>query len=312
MRKLKMASFFAGCGGIDLGFHQTGKVETAYVNEIDKYPVHTYEINFGFKVDNRDIRLVKGEDIPSIDILAGGFPCQPFSTCGKRLGFDDRRGNLFFEMARLIKEKNPKVVFFENVASLKTFKDGFGLILETLSVLGYFVKYKVLDAAKVTGIPQHRERIYIVGFKDKSAFDKFSFPEENMKPRSIRKYVDLDSKLEDRYYIKNLTKGKLIEDIADNSESFYCYRYGKPTKKMNNVCFTLLASMGGTSIPSVKTKYGMRRLTPREAFNLQGFPEDFKLDIENLSHSRLYKQAGNSVCVPVIRKIAEQILEAVQ
>lgn len=167
-KKLKLASFFAGVGGIDLGFEETGAFETIYANELDIYAVKTYEENFKIKVDCRDINEVKVDEIPNFDVMIAGFPCQAFSLAGYRQGFNDEkgRGTLFFELVRVIKAKQPKIVFLENVKNLVGHDNGntFRVILEELESLGYHTKYQVLNAKDYGNIPHGRERIYIVAF----------------------------------------------------------------------------------------------------------------------------------------------------
>lgn len=180
---IKIASFFAGVGGIDLAFENAG-FSVVYANEIDPYPAETYNLNFKIKVDTRDISKVSASEIPDFDVMVGGFPCQAFSIAGAREGFGDKkgRGTLFFEMIRIIKEKEvlgkkPQALFFENVKNLQTHDKGntFKVILETLKELGYHTHYKVLNAKDYGNIPQNRERIYIVAFLYKKVLDKFSF-----------------------------------------------------------------------------------------------------------------------------------------
>ena len=175
-----IASFFAGVGGIDLGFEQTGAFKTVYANEFDPSPVQTFEQNFPIKVDCRDIHEVKASEIPDFDVMLAGFPCQAFSVAGYRQGFNDEkgRGTLFFELVRIMKIKKPKIVFLENVKNLVSHDNGntFNTIINELKKQHYFVKYAVLNAMEYGNIPQNRERIYIVAFKDKIAYQHFEFP----------------------------------------------------------------------------------------------------------------------------------------
>ena len=185
--KLRMASFFAGVGGIDLGFEQSKGFKTVYANEFDPYPVKTFELNFDIKVDCRDINEVKSSEVPDVDIVCGGFPCQAFSIAGYRKGFDDDKGRgiLFFEMLRIIRDKKPRVVFFENVKNLVSHDKGntFQVIIDALKREGYFLKHDILNAMECGNVPQNRERIYIVGFLSEEEARKFSFP----KPIPLKK-----------------------------------------------------------------------------------------------------------------------------
>ena len=316
-----MASFFAGVGGIDEGFEKTGEVVTTYANEVDAYPVRTFEMNFDIKVDNRDIHDVLASDVPTVDIIAGGFPCQAFSIAGYRQGFDDEkgRGTLFFELMRIVKEKKPEVVFLENVKNLVGHDGGntFKIILEELTKAGYHSKYKVLNAMTYGNTPQNRERIYIVSFKNKDAYNDFEFPEPVQLTKSLQDVIDFENKVDEKYYY---TKGKYANNLyerlkedMDDENSVYQWRRQYVRKNQSGVVPTLTANMGtgGHNVPLVLTKHGIRKITPHEAFNVQGFPTDFKLPTDMVD-SRLYKQAGNSVCVDVIYRIAQNIMTALE
>lgn len=326
MSKLKCASFFAGVGGIDIGFEGFGKnksktFEVVYANEIDPYPVRTYELNSNLKVDCRDIRdVVKNiDDIPNFDVMLAGFPCQAFSIAGYRQGFNDEkgRGTLFFELLKIIRKKNPSIVFLENVKNLVTHNNGDTLttILDALKKEGYFSQYKVLNAMEYGDVPQNRERIYIVAFKNKIQNQKFHFPSKIELKSNLRDVIDFDDKIDEKYYY---TDGKYKGDIylklneaMDDANAVYQWRRHYVRKNMSGVIPTLTANMGtgGHNVPLIKTKYGIRKLTPHECFNAQGFPENFHLP-NDMAESRIYKQAGNSVCVSVISRIAKEIEKA--
>ena len=320
LEKFAVASFFAGVGGIDLGFEETGFFETVYANEFDIYPTQTFEKNFSVKVDCRDIREVEPLDFPDVDVMAGGFPCQAFSIAGHRQGFDDEkgRGNLFFELVRLIHVKKPRIVFLENVKNLVGHDHGntFRIILETLKDEGYQYRYQVLNAMEYGNTPQNRERIYIVGFRDEDDFAKFHFPDPIPLTKTLSDIIDFDKKVDDKYYYtKDKYKGDIYEQLVSEMsemDAIYQWRRKYVRKNKSGVVPTLTTNMGegGHNVPLVRTYYGIRKLTPHECFNTQGFPESFKL--ANLSDSRLYKQAGNSVCVEVIHRIAENIVEAIK
>ena len=318
--KLKCASFFAGVGGIDMGFELTNSFETVYANEFDPYPVRTYELNSDIKVDCRDIREVIPEQIPDFDVCLAGFPCQSFSVAGYRQGFKDAkgRGTLFFEVARIIEAKKPKIVFLENVKNLVTHDDGntFAVIIDTLTSLGYHTKYKVLNAMEYGNIPQNRERIYIVGFLNKKQYNRFDFPDAVPLTTKLSDIIDFHTKLDEKYYY---TPGKYKGDIydklveaMDNDRAIYQWRRQYVRKNKSGVVPTLTANqgMGGHNVCLIKTDHGIRKMTPHECFNTQGFPVTFKLPID-MAESRLYKQAGNSVCVSVIKRIADNIATAI-
>lgn len=316
--KLKCASFFAGVGGIDMGFELTNAFETVYANEADPYPVQTFELNSDVKVDCRDIREVIPEQLPDFDVCLAGFPCQSFSVAGYRQGFKDTkgRGTLFFEVARIIEAKKPKIVFLENVKNLVTHDNGNTLtvILDTLASLSYHTKYKVLNAREYGNIPQNRERIYIVGFLDEKQYNKFKFPDVMPLTTQLTDIIDFHTKLDDKYYYTpNKYKGDIYNKLVlamDDDRAVYQWRRRYVRKNKSGVVPTLTANqgMGGHNVCLIKTDNGIRKMTPRECFNAQGFPTTFKLP--NIAESRLYKQAGNSVCVSVIKRIADNIVLA--
>lgn len=316
MKKLKCASFFAGVGGIDIGFEQTNFFETIYANEIDKYPVKTYEHNFDILVDCRDINNVSVSQIPDFDVMLAGFPCQAFSVAGYRKGFDDEkgRGTLFFELVRIIKEKQPSIIFLENVKNLVGHDNGntFSIILEELEKENYKVKFSVLNAMEYGNIPQNRERIYIVAFKDEEVYRRFDFPKPIKLTTKLNDIIDFENKVDEKYYY---TEGKykgniyeLLVEAMDDANAIYQWRRKYVRKNKSGVVPTLTANQGegGHNVCLIKTKHGIRKMTPHECFNTQGFPKNFNLP-NDMSDARLYKQAGNSVCVSVIYRIAEQI-----
>lgn len=318
--ELTCASFFAGVGGIDLGFESQG-FRTIYANEFDTKARETFSLNFPHvQLDGRDIREVSSDEVPSTDIIVGGFPCQAFSIEGYQQGFHDEKGRgiLFFELARLIEEKQPRAIFLENVKNLVNHDKGNTLkvILKTLEDLGYYVTYQVMNAAEYGNIPQGRERIYIVGFKDKTVFDSFHFPEKVDLTKTVFDVIDFKNKVEEQYYYReDKHYYPLLRDNILAIGSIYEYRRGNTIREnKSGVVPTLLASMGtgGNNVPLILTESGeIRKLTPRECFNTQGFPSSYQLP-EKLANSHLYKQAGNSVAVPVVSRIAEQIRVALE
>lgn len=313
-------SFFAGVGGIDLGFEQTGHFKTIYANEYDSYPAATFEKNFSIKVDQRSIKDVEASDVPDSDIMIAGFPCQAFSIAGYRQGFDDEkgRGELYFDLVRIYKEKKPKAIFLENVKNLVGHDNGntFQVIVNCLEEEGYHVKYAVLNAMAYGNIPQNRERIYIVAFQDIEAYKNFEFPMPIKLKKRLKYVIDFDNKKAEKYYYREgKFKGEIynkLKEAMDDENAIYQWRRKYVRKNKSGVVPTLTANMGtgGHNVPIIKTKTGIRKLTPHECFNIQGFPSDFKLP--DLSDGRLYKQAGNSVCVSVIQRIAENIYKALE
>ena len=316
---LKCASFFAGVGGIDIGFERTELFKVVYANEIDSYPVKTYELNSKIKVDCRDIHEVKNEEIPDFDVMLAGFPCQAFSVAGYRKGFEDEkgRGTLFFELVRIMKDKKPQIVFLENVKNLVGHDNGntFSVILEELQKEGYHVKYAVLNAMEYGNIPQNRERIYIVAFKNIEYYKSFEFPLPIPLKKKLSDIIDFKNLVDEKYYYtEGKYKGDIYEQLVeamDDENAVYQWRRKYVRKNKSGVVPTLTANQGegGHNVCLIKTVHGIRKMTPHECFNTQGFPKKFKLP-NNMSDARLYKQAGNSVCVSVIQRIAEKVAEA--
>lgn len=313
---MKCASFFAGVGGIDLAFEQAG-FQTIYANEFDNYAAQTYELNFEIKVDRRDIHFVKSEDIPNFDIMLAGFPCQAFSIAGYRQGFNDEkgRGNLFFELARIIKDKKPKIIFLENVKNLVSHDKGntFRVICNCLENLGYTYTYQVMNASEYGNIPQNRERIYIVAFKNKADYANFKLPKTIPLQKTIHDIIDFETQQKEEFYYtaeKNIFFNELKKHMT-SSNTIYQWRRVYVRENKSNLVPTLTANMGtgGHNVPLILTNHKqIRKLTPKECFLAQGFPENFKLPLQ--SNGRLYKQAGNSVCVPVVYRIANEIKQA--
>lgn len=310
----KVASLFAGVGGIDLGFEQTGGFKTIWANEFDENAQKTFSLNNDADLNKNDIRKVNVHEIPDIDVLLSGFPCTSFSVAGYRKGFEDENsGDLFFETLRVIKAKQPQVIFLENVKNLVGHDEGktFRIIKDALEQNGYKIKYQVLNAKNYGNIPQNRERIYIIGFKDDYHYQKFEFPF----PTDLTKTIHdmLEENVTDEAFFYSKDKHVFYEELEKmmlNEETIYQWRRKYVRENKSNVCPTLTANMGmgGHNVPLIKKNGRIRKLTPRECFNFQGYPESFKLP--KTANSHLYKQAGNSVVVPVIRRIAENILLA--
>lgn len=451
-KKYTADAFFAGVGGIELGFTKTGQVKINYANEFDKYAGITYKANNkNVEFDDRDVHRVLASDIPDCDMILGGFPCftedalvqtctgfkkinevqvgdlvltregdfqpvvktmkkmantvyevkvqdkmpvyatgnhpflikrgrlapkwiavcaiqdgdlaltdidthneswrpiriinkinkpvsvynlevakshtytvnsicvhncQAFSLAGYQNGFNDKRGTLFFEMLRFVKVKRPRAVFCENVKNLVGHDDGntFKVILEALAKNNYYVAWKVLNACEYGNIPQNRERTYIVAFRNKKDFDRFSFPEKIKLTTSLHDVINFDKQVNAKYYYTkdNFKHFDLLDKSMTNPDHIYQWRRVYARENKSGLVSTLTASMGtgGHNVPLIRTNDGrIRKLTPREAFNVQGYPKDFILP--KISDTQLYKQAGNSVVVPVIKRIAEKILKAI-
>lgn len=312
---MKVASLFSGIGGIDLGFEQA-EFDIVWANEFDCDAAITYRNNFGDEhLCECDIRDVNAKDTPDFDVLVAGFPCQPFSIVGRQKGFKDPRGNLFFEIARIIDVKRPSVIFLENVANLMEHDNGktFLVIYNTLVQFGYYIKYKVLDGQTHGNVPQQRKRIFIVAFLDVEKSDLFSFPDEVELKVSLNNIIDRSVShdgcyyyKEDSFYYNDLRK------IVTNKKALYKINDHGVSKKQHYICPTLTANMGTfpDRVPVVIDDFGIRKITPYECLALQGFPKDFSF--KGISLNAAYKQCGNSVVVPVIRRIAAQIKSVIE
>lgn len=313
---MRVAGFFTGVGGIELGFEQAG-FEIVWSNEIDDKAAETFKANHNTNIVIDDIHNINIMNIPDVDVIVGGFPCQAFSIAGYQKGFEDERGEVFFQLARVIKDKLSRIIFIENVKNLLTHDKGntYRVIKETLESYGYKIKTMILNACDYGNIPQNRERIYIIGFRNEEDFNNFRDIAPIDLNTKISDIIDYNLKVEDRYYY---TKdncsfyGKLKEEVV-NKDTIYQWRRVYVRENKSNLCPTLTANMGtgGHNVPIVLTKYGIRKLTPKECFLLQGYPADFELP-EKIAQSHLYKQAGNSVVVPVIKRIASEIMNAIQ
>lgn len=308
---MKVASFFAGVGGIDIGFKKAG-YDIIWANEFDKNATETYRLNFDNKLVVDDIRNVHEREIPDFDIMIGGFPCQAFSVAGYRKGFKDDRGNLFFELERIFKYKKPQVIFLENVKNLVSHDNGntFKVILQKLKDVGYYVKKDVLNACEYGNLPQNRERIYIVAFLDENAYKMFKFPNRVKLTNKLKDYFDYETSQDIKYYYTpdNCKFYDQLSSEINNPDTTYQWRRKYVRENKSNLCPTLTANMGtgGHNVPLIYTKTGIRKLTPRECFNIMGYDLNYKLP-EGMANAHLYKQAGNSVVIPVIERIANEI-----
>lgn len=318
----KLASLFAGIGGIDYGFEFAG-ANPIWANEIDKYCAFTFNANHkSTKLVVEDICNIKGKDIPKIDILTGGFPCQPFSIAGYRKGFEDDRGNMFFQIMRLVNEleecnNKPRILFLENVKNLKTHDNGntFVVIERELKKHGYIVDTKIMNTCEYGNIPQNRERIFIVGFLNEQDHTNFKWPDKLKLTNTIDKVVDWNANVDKKYLYENDKKCyQLLKENINEKNVIYQFRRVYVRANKTGVCPTLTANMGmgGHNVPLIiDNKNHIRKLLPIECLKLQGFPNDFIIPSE-LCDSKIYKQAGNAVSVNVIKRVAEQIIKAMK
>lgn len=327
MSSYRVGSLFSGIGGICLGFKQAG-YELSWANEWDKNACKTYRHNISNNLIECDIHNIKNpkQDLGSVDIITSGFPCQAFSIAGYQLGFKDPRGNLFFETARFIDSIKPKSFLLENVRNLVSHDNGktFEVIKKVLTEdLGYSFIPFILNS-KDYGIPQNRERIYIVGFRDEakiqndetlniknSCTHNFKIPAPITLTKGIHDILSREKQNEKYYYKENHKYYPILLEEMKNKNTLYQWRRVYVRENKNNLCPTLTANMGtgGHNVPLIIDDYGIRKLTPLECLRFQGFPDDFNFP-ESLSNSHCYKQAGNSVVIPVINRIAESMSKA--
>ena len=307
--KLRMIDLFAGTGAFTLAFHETNAVNIVFGNDMVEHSKKIYDSNFNHYLTIKDLNDIKVEEIPSHDILTGGFPCQPFSIAGLQEGFNDERSNVFWKILSIIDHHQPKCVILENVKNLVTHDEcnTFNTIKNNLESRGYHICYKVLNTAEITGIPHHRERIYIVCLKSKNVFDQFNLDFPKIEKKKISNFLETD--IQSKYYYTNASSTwNLLKESVIKKDTIYQYRRVYVRENKSSECPTLTANMGegGHNVPIILDSHGIRKLTPRECFNFQGFPSSYKLPM--LSDSKLYKLAGNAVSVPVVKLIANRII----
>ena len=323
---MNVLELFAGVGGFRIGLENSDKnfFKTRWSNQWepsrksqDAFEVYNYHFpnseNIGYSISD-----ISDEKFASMDadMIVGGFPCQAFSIAGYRKGFDDDRGELFFELLRMIEGRKPRAIFIENVKNMVGHDHGntFKVIREALTENNYFIKWKVLNGKDYGNIPQNRERIYIVGFDTKEAYDIFEFPEEVNLTTSLSDVIDFGATPGEAFYYRE-GKQRFYDELKEcvtSQDTVYQWRRQYVRENKNGVVPTLTANMGtgGHNVPLILTDSGeIRKLTPKETFNVQGYPKTFKLP-EGVSNGQLYKQAGNSVVVPVIKRIAENVAKA--
>lgn len=324
MKKLKMASFFSGLGGMDLGaeggfdylenHYPKHPLQVVYAMDFDKPITEIYNANFCNKCHHQDITELHSDDIPDHDILTGGFPCQSFSVVAqnpKRLGYkDDKKGRLFFELCRILKKKQPSVFIAENVKGLLSANKGeaFPLIVNEFEKAGYYVKYAVLNASHYA-VPQKRERIFIVGFKNKEKFNKFEFPkpitidESMMIP--LKQVLIPETEIEARYYFSEKAVQGMLS--SKNSKSMNKGRVQKLTEPSNTVGAHLAKVSLNSTDPVLCIDGRYRMFTPREVARIQSFPESFQLTSSNSTN---YKALGNAVAPVVMWHVMRSIVKA--
>lgn len=323
MSKYKIVSLFSGCGGMDLGseggFTYLGKkytklnTQTVYAMDFDKPIVDIYNANFPNKCELQDILKLDSKDVPEHDILTGGFPCQSFSVVAqnpKRLGYHDAKGKLFFEMVRLLKDKQPRVFVAENVKGLLSANKGetFPLIIQEFEKAGYHVKYQILNASHY-GVPQKRERVFIVGFRDIEAYKRFSFPKPTTigKPIMLSQIVIPEEEIEEKYYFSDkAVQGMKATKHAKTMNKGRAQRLDEP-------CNTVGAHLAKVSLnstdPVLCVAGKFRMFTPREVARIQSFPDKYKLPGAKTAN---YKALGNAVAPVVMWYVTKNIIDALE
>lgn len=294
---------FAGIGGIRLAFDNKG-CKNVFSSEIDRHAAKIYEDNFGEKPFG-DINFISPGDIPDHDILLAGFPCQPFSIAGKGLGFADTRGTLFFNIEQILRAKRPRAFLLENVKRLVSHDGGrtFGLIKNTLTDIGYNIHYRVLNSLRYGGVPQKRERIYIVGFLDDLSF---SFPEPLEVYRPLSEILLKDEEVDESFFLSQAMLEKRFSKIK-NMPNFPSIWHENIGGNISALPYSCALRAGGSYNYLVVN--GKRRLTGREMLRLQGFPDSFRIDAP---YTQIRKVAGNAVTVSVVERIAENMLQSLK
>lgn len=305
-KKFKFIDLFAGIGGIRIAFERVGG-KCVFTSEWDEPCQVMYKANFGDK-PHGDITKLVAEEVPDHDILTGGFPCQAFSIIGNKLGFADTRGTLFFDIERILRAKQPKAFLLENVKQLTTHDKGrtFKVILEKLESLGYFVHYKVLNGLNF-GVPQKRERIMLIGFKENHPFD---FPKNGTETKTLVDILEPDNEIAKKHFLSDYFRKKLETKLKEQNKKITSHPVILHENKGGNLGIhphsCALRANGSYNYLTVNAE---RRLTPREMLRLQGFPDTFKMVVPD---TQVRKQAGNSVVIPQIEAVARAMMKAMQ
>jgi len=310
----------AGTGGFSQAFNNSFRSENngfrcIFANDFIKDSECIYKSNFPkHKFVLEDLNKFDLKKIPKHDILCAGFSCQPISIAGNQKGFDDSRFDVFWTIMKIINLYKPNIVVFENVKNLKSHDKGktYRIIKESIEKEGYFIKDCILDTCQITDIPQHRERIYIVCFRNKEQYEKFNFNFPKIKNKKLNNFLEPIENIQLKYYYTNKLKMyDTIKEAVTEKDKIYQYRRYYVRENKKNVCPTLTANMGsgGHNVPLILDDKGIRKLTPRECFNLQGFPQDYQ--VKGRSDSALYRLAGNAITVPVMSLIAEKLLKLI-
>lgn len=307
---------FAGIGGMRLGF-EAAEGECVLTCEIDPHARRTYESNYDYAPHQHsyedDIFDLKSSKVKQLkpDVLVAGFPCQPYSIAGLRKGLGDKRGQVFEEIIRLLRDAKPEAFLLENVKGMlshdkgRTYRE---IMKPMLEKSGYFVKEEVLNSMTHGNVPQNRERLFIVGFRSRAKIDSFHFPAPIKLSKSINNCLRSKTAKPHHYYDERYGCYEVIKKQVKTDSTLYQWRRQYVRENKSNVCPTLTANMGsgGHNVPLYLDGKKIRKLTPIECGMFQGFPDNFKLP-ERMAESKLYHQFGNSVTVPLISRIAKEI-----
>jgi DNA (cytosine-5)-methyltransferase 1 len=321
-----VGSLFAAIGGFCRAFEQVG-ARIAWANEHDKFAIQTFKLNFPHvRCLEKDVQHLSahGDRLEPVDILTAGFPCQPFSVAGDKLGFQDERGLLFLHIIRIIREfgrQKPKILLLENVKNLRSHDRGrtFKRIQSEIQRAGYWFSEQdtqIMHTAFHTDIPQNRERMFMVALScDDFPSNTFQFPQPAGEPklRSVFDFLDLNRKAEGWYYFTPKNQYYPLFKTAiekGGKEAIYQLRRNYVRRNMSGMCFTLMANMGdgGHNQPVIRDRWGIRKLTERECARLQGYKDSWLKMPRGISKTQIYKQVGNSITVPLVIKLAERVV----
>lgn len=316
--KIRFIDLFCGIGGIKMAFENSG-YQSVLSTDNDFFCKKTFDHNFYefFRYETemylKDISKVDIYKLPCFELLTAGFPCQPFSVAGYKKGFNDKKnGKHFFKIIEILKAKRPPFIFLENVKNIRFHDNGntFKVLLKGLESIGYNIKSKVLNTKDYGNLPQNRERLYIVGFLDRKQYTKFSFPEKITLNRKISDCLE-HNKVSSKYYYNDKPLFEKLQTGINKHNVIYQWRRKYIRENKSCLCPTLTANMGtgGNNVPIIWDKYGIRKLTPRECANFQGFPKSYCFP--SIADSHLYKQIGNSVSITVVSRIAENIKKSI-
>lgn len=311
----KFVDLFAGIGGMRLAFEKYN-FSCLLTCELDPYALKTYKLNFQTNQNHsyhNDLLTLDFATVKKYDILLAGFPCQPYSIAGLRKGLNDNRGGeIFNAMIQMLKITRPKAFLLENVRGLKSHDEGKTLqyMITKLEECGYYISgTEILNSMDHANIPQNRERLFIVGFKNKSKAKSFNFPHKVPLTKTIMDMIQEPTKNSHYYYSNRYPKFPEIKEGIKKKDTLYQWRRVYVRENKSKACPALTANMGtgGHNVPLLKNDYGIRKLTPKEVANFQGFPNKYTFP-KNMLENKIYKQLGNSVTVPLIEKFAKEFI----